>query len=361
MVSPILLSWQHNDYTCHLTHYIWNHSHCICDVTPALLMTSQVWKSSQLAYVWHNKHSTWHHIQFMTSIIIIYDITTTAFMTSDLLYMTSHPRFMTSHPLYLWHHSHSIWNITPTMWIHINYIWDQTHCVKTIQPLYLTSHPPYLYLCDHTHSLGDITHTVCMISYILYVWHNMQYIWNHTHALWHHSTLFMISNLIYLTSHPLYLTAHPLYVCNHTQIIDPIIPTVCMISQPQYIWHLMNCRWHHIHSLWYHTTLWHHTPCIHVIKPSIFDIASTVAVSLLTVHWLYHARNMCDIKPTICMTSCEFNVKSHPFFMTSQDCIHDITSTLFMISHPLYMTSHTLYLWHYSPYNYEKTPAMFLR
>ena len=25
----ILLSWQHNDYTWHLTHHIWHHSHCI--------------------------------------------------------------------------------------------------------------------------------------------------------------------------------------------------------------------------------------------------------------------------------------------------------------------------------------------
>ena len=36
MVSPILLSWQHYDYTCHLTHYILHHRHCICVVTPAV-------------------------------------------------------------------------------------------------------------------------------------------------------------------------------------------------------------------------------------------------------------------------------------------------------------------------------------
>ena len=121
----------------------------------------------------------------------------------------------------------------------------------------------------------------------------------------------------------------------------------------------MNYRWHNIHSLWYHTTLWYHTHCIHVIAPSIFDIASTVAASLLTVYWLYHTCNMCDIKPTICMTSYELNVTLHPFFMTSQDCIHDITSTLLMTAHPLYMISHTLYLWHQSHNNYEKTPVCF--
>ena len=69
---------------------------------------------------------------------------------------------------------------------------------------------------------------------------------------------------------------------------------------------------------------------------------------------------MCDIKPTICMASYEFYVTSQPLFLTSQDCIRDITSTIFLTSHPLYMISHTLYLWHHSHWNYDKTPIMFL-
>ena len=69
---------------------------------------------------------------------------------------------------------------------------------------------------------------------------------------------------------------------------------------------------------------------------------------------------MCDMKPTICMTSYEFHVSSEPLFMTSQDCIQNITSTLFLTSHPLYMTWHTLFLWHHNPCNYEKTPTIFL-
>ena len=36
------------------------------------------------------------HSHFMTSMIMVTDITNTAFMTSDLLYMTSHPLFRTS-------------------------------------------------------------------------------------------------------------------------------------------------------------------------------------------------------------------------------------------------------------------------
>ena len=47
--------------------------------------------------------------------------------------------------------------------------------------------------------------------------------------------------------------------------------------------------------------------------------------------------------------------------MISQDCSHDITSTLLMTSHPLYTTWQTLYLWHHSHCNYNKTPTIFLK
>ena len=72
---------------------------------------------------------------------------------------------------------------------------------------------------------------------------------------------------------------------------------------------------------------------------------------------------MCDIKPPICMTSYEYYVTSQPLFMTSQDCIHDITSTQFMtsphciwhdipstchITTTITMTRHLLCFWHYT-------------
>ena len=69
---------------------------------------------------------------------------------------------------------------------------------------------------------------------------------------------------------------------------------------------------------------------------------------------------MCDIKPTICMTSYEFYVTSQTVFLTSKDCIHDITSTLFLNTDPLYSKLQTLHLWHHSHCNYDKTPTMFL-
>ena len=203
----------------------------------ALSMTSQVCQSSHLAHVWHHTQSTSHHIYTLWD-------QWSCFMTSQTLHSWHQISSIWHHIHGLWHVITYTWDITATisvtspplwLWIHNHYIWHKTHRVKTIQPLCLTSHPPYLYLCDHTHYIDDITHTVCRASHILYVWHYMHYIWHHIQALWHSISLFMTSNLLYLTSHPLYLTAHPLYLCHHTQIIDLITPILCMIPQPQYI------------------------------------------------------------------------------------------------------------------------------
>ena len=160
----------------------------------------------------------------------LYDITLAICFTSLALYKTSHPHFMTSnhrgyvitptildimstlsvlsHPLYWWYHTNRISEITSAiihdiiyivcdmtatiwhhlqglchlipytcdiktlhLWIHVNYIKHQTHGVKTIQPLYLISQPPYVYLCDHTHCINYITHTVFMTWNLLYLWH----------------------------------------------------------------------------------------------------------------------------------------------------------------------------------------------
>ena len=51
---------------------------------------------------------------------------------------------------------------------------------------------------------------------------------------------------------------------------------------------------------------------------------------------------------------------SQPLFLTSKDCINDITSTLSLNTDPLYTTWDTLPLWHHNHCNYDKTPTMFL-
>ena len=140
------------------------------------------------------------------------------------------------------------------------------------------------------------------------------------------------TSTVSLSSHPDYQSYNPHCMYDNTG-------TICMTSY-EYIWH-------HIHTLWYHTMVWplhtlyscHHTQ----------DTYHCIHCSWAEVYWVFHICNMCDLKPTICMASYEFYVTSEQLTKTSQDCILDITTTLFMISTPLYMTSHTLYLWPQSP------------
>ena len=108
----------------------------------------------------------------------------------------------------------------------------------------------------------------------------------------------------------------------------------------QYVWHHLNYIWPHFHSLCYHTTLWHHTFCIHIITPRIPVIASTVAGPLLIVYWLYHTYYMCDIKPPIC-----------GFYMNSiysTGILCDITLTLY--------DKAILYSWHHIHSIHDSTP-----
>ena len=169
--------------------------------------------------------------------------------------MTTHSLFMT--------YQYCIHDVTSTRFM-------------TAYPLYMTSHT--LYLRHHSHCISDKTPPVYYIIHSIYD----------------------ISYGVWMTIQPRYLTSHSQYLCNHTNLIDDIINFVCMIRQPQYVWHHKNYIWQHFHSCW------HHTHCIHFITPRIPFIASTVAGPLLIVYWLYHTYYMCDMKPTICLTSQEF-------------------------------------------------------
>ena len=100
MITAILLSWKHNDYTWHLTHYIGHHSHCICVVTPALLKPSQqLWKSSHLAHIWHYTHCISHLIHTLWH--------------QSSLFMTSQTLHSWHQISYIWHHIHGLWHLIP--------------------------------------------------------------------------------------------------------------------------------------------------------------------------------------------------------------------------------------------------------
>ena len=131
------------------THYIRNCVHCICVITPTLLMISQplyVWYHIQYMwdilplYLWHHTHPVFwlHHTRHMYDIIC---------PTEDVTSTLSHQAtiFMTSHTLQSLHH-------TPCIRHH-------TNCIFVITTSPLISHP----------LLYDITPTYCVISYALYI------------------------------------------------------------------------------------------------------------------------------------------------------------------------------------------------
>ena len=159
---------------------------------------------------------------------------------------------------------------------HSPYFWHHIYCIYAQYALYMTSHPRFM---TSQHSTHDIKAIISHLTWII-----------------SDST-----STVCLSSHPDYRSYNPHCMCDNTA-------TICVASY--------ELRWHHIHSLCYHTTLWHHTHCIHVITPRIPIIESTVAGQLLIVSLLYHTYYTCDIKPTICMTSQEFYMTSHSLFMT---------------------------------------------
>ena len=168
------------------------------------------------------------------------------------------------------------------------------------------SHP--LYRWYNRKSIFDTTSTLYMAQYALYMTFHERFMTSQ------HSTHDIKAIILHLT--PIISDSTSTVSLSSHQIIDHTTPIVGMITQPQNVWHHMNYIWYHIHSLWYHTMLWLHTHCIHVITPRIPIITSNVAGPLLVVYWLYHNYYMCDMKPTICMSSQEFYMTSHSLFMT---------------------------------------------
>ena len=296
------------------------------------------------------------------------------------------------------------------------------HCVKTIQPLYLTSHLPYLYLCGHTHCINDITHIICRSSHILYVWNNMHYIQHHTHALWHHNPLFMTSKLLYLTSETLYdstptvsVSSHPDYWSYNPHCMYDITAKICissyelhmtshplfmishhsMTSHPLYSCYHTQIVWHHIqcscaitHTVWLEPHLlyvWHQTHYMYDIIWILYDITPTL-YHIKRLHSWYHIHSIHDITPTLFDITTTESVLSHPFYWWHHimyGCHHswhtcdiiqtlhditcpaydittlcDITTAVFMSSRPVYLTSHQLKLLLYLQCIVYTTPTL---
>ena len=172
---------------------------------------------------------------------MFYDITNTAFPTSDLLYMTSHPLFRTSHHI-RYDIESTVSDLMSTVYVS-SHKWH-THLYRcssvsmTSQQVCKSSH--FAHVWHHTQSKSHHTHTLWhqwsgyMASQTLHSWHQISSIWHHIHSLGHH-------NILCMTSTPLYLTSCPLYVCNHTHPIEDITATIWMVSHPVYLWHHIPC------------------------------------------------------------------------------------------------------------------------
>ena len=197
-------------------------------------MPSQpLWKSSHLAHVWHDTHSTWHHNHTLWH--------------HSSVFMTSQPLHSWHQIPYIWHHLQGLWHLVPytcdiadTMFVNTYqlYLTTNTRCrdnTKTISEITTSicvsvgSHT--LYRRYNTHCIDDMAPTIFRAQYALDMTSHPWFITSqHSHYI---SPLYLISNWLYLTTHALYL-------CHHTQMINHITHIVYMITQAQYVWHHMN-------------------------------------------------------------------------------------------------------------------------
>ena len=160
-----------------------------------------------------------------------------------------------------------------------------------------------------------------MTSHALYSWHHSHGIWYFIHCMFITCSLDMASRTVLwphnhcVPSQPLCLTLHSVSFWHFTQCSNIMKRSVCVSSQPLYVWPHMHYIWHHIHSLWHHTTLFR-----------------TSSPLYLTSHPLY--------------------LTSHPLYLCNHThSIIDITAILRMISH-------ILYLWHPIHYIYDIISTM---
>ena len=162
---------------------------------------------------------------------------------------------------------------------------------------------------------NDIAPTICLSSDTLYKL-------SHPEFMTSHHIIYDITCTVFMTSLPRYLTLHPQFLCPHNSSRYDLWTTVCITSQPLYIWHLLHHTYRHIHSLsshhcrnhitstafmtshslyttshtWQHKSsichltlyIWHYIQCIWVIKPSVSIELHPLSVWHYTLYvWLY--------------------------------------------------------------------------
>ena len=235
----------------------------------AVLMTSQVCKSSHLAHVWYHTQSTSYHIH-------------------TLWHQWS--CFMTLQTLHSLHQISSIWH-------HIHPLGHQTTLCMTSSPQYLTSRP--LYLCHHTHHIDDITATIWMVLHPVYLWHHIPYVFGKISAkVWHHNTLCWCHHTRHMCD--ILCTADDItYTLSHQT-------TVFMMSHPLQSWHHTPCIRHCTHCRFVITT----SPVI--LHPLLNDITPSFCV---TSHALYRSSHLILMSSQYCTYDITASIRETPSSM----------------------------------------------
>ena len=179
--------------------------------------------------------------------------------------------------------------------------------------------------------------TICTVYEISPTIYDITTLYPLYHSIISHIILIISDNksTVSLSSHPNYWSYNPHCMCDNTG-------TICTISH-EYIWH-------HIHSLIYHTTLWHshtlyschHTQSIcHRIHCSWAITYSVLIIAHLPYVW-YQTHYMYDIIWILCdITTTLYDIKS----LYSWHHIHtipDYTPTLHDMTYTLIVTPQTL-------------------
>ena len=179
------------------------------------------------------------------------------------------------------------------------------------------------YLCHHTHCIDKITLTLFMTSHSSYVWH-------HLHYTRHHNLTFWPQDTILRTSHLLYYKSCPLYLCHHTNSIDDITATICMISLPVYGRQSIHYIFDIVPTMIDNTTLGVDYTTLGICMTS-FVLQKPSQPLSGSSHPLYrhhHTHSFYDITLAICVASFELYKTWHPHFLISNHHFEDITPTI---------------------------------
>ena len=163
------------------------------------------------------------------------------FWNQSTIFMNSHPLYLTLDRSYFCQHIHCTDHITQILFMRSHPLY-----ISTSYPLYITTYT--LYFCHHSHCtcvshtlfpwyhslcIYDIAPTICLTSHTLYKVSHPQFMIS-CHIIYD------ITCTVFMTSLPRYLTLHPQYLCPHSPSKYDLWTTLCVTSQPLYIWHLMH-------------------------------------------------------------------------------------------------------------------------